>query len=165
MAVARVPAMAGSKQRSLDIHEHLDFQRRFRVFRLAGTTVLVLLLLAALAGLLGPGPLSSTRASAGPVHVEYERFMHREHPAHLQVQWTGNAGELTLQGGLADDFDITHLTPQPDQAVRTSGELRYRFAPGTTSVLLEVKPIRAGNFGGRIGIGGDSVELRGFVYP
>ena len=51
-----------------------------------GWIVFAGLLLAALAGLLGPGPLSSRSKSADPaLSVEYERFLRNHAPADLRL--------------------------------------------------------------------------------
>lgn len=152
---------------SLQIHEHLGFQRRFAVFRHVCVGLLVLLVLAALAGALGSGPLSSAKAGSGALRVEYDRFVHRRNPVHLRVQVapSGEPLDLTVEGGLVTRFDLDHVAPQPQQAVLTGEVAHYRFAAGTTQVVLELDPRRAGPVAGRIAIGSDGTDLDMFVYP
>jgi len=159
--------MGTNKQRSLEIHEHLDFQRRFRVFQKIGTAALLAFVVAAFAGLLGSGPLSSTGATAGALKVDYDRFQHRGYRASLKFQAAAGPGptDLVLHGALLDALDITHVAPQPEQVVFGDEQVLYRFAHGTTTVHLQAEPQRAGPVRGRASSGSDSLELHMFVYP
>ena len=60
----------------LEISQDLTFQRRSWIVQRVGWVMLALLILAALGGLFGPGPLSRARAGPhdGPLWVEYQRF-------------------------------------------------------------------------------------------
>ena len=159
--------MASDRPARLQIHEHLDFQRRFRVFRLCGTAALVLLLLVAMSGLLGSGPLASSRVSAGLMEVDHPRFLHRRNPDWFEVRVDAGHGpvELVLEGALVEEFDLDAVTPTPEQAVRADGRLLLRLAPGTSTVRLQLTPRRMGSAEGHVRAGADSARLRMFVYP
>lgn len=159
--------MATDPPAGLQIHQHLEFQRRFRVFRRCGMAALVAVLLAALAGLLGSGPLASTRVAAGTIRVDHPRFLHHGHPAWFEVRLDGREGpvDLVLDGALVGHFDLDHLAPAPEQAVLGEGRLRLRFASGTTMVRLELTPTRIGPAHGQVHSDGERVQLRTFVYP
>lgn len=83
---------------ALDMPEGEGVSRAEDWFHRAGWTLLALILLAALAGLLGPGPLSSRTACAGPAFcVEYERFIRNHAPAELRIRLThGGGGPIRL---------------------------------------------------------------------
>lgn len=159
--------MASDRPARLQIHQHLDFQRRFRVFRLCGMAALVLLLLVAMSGLLGSGPLASASVSAGSMQVEHPRFLHRRNPTWFEVRMDAGDGpvEVVLDGALANGFDLGAVTPTPEQAVRADGRLLLRLAPGTSAVRLQLTPRRMGSAEGHVRAGGDSARLRMFVYP
>lgn len=159
--------MASDPPARLQIHQHLDFQHRFRVFRWCGIAAMVLLLLVAVSGLLGSGPLALANASAGSVVVEYPRFLHNGRPAWFELQVDAGEGpvEVVLDGALVERFDLDHMTPTPEQAVLGEGRLLLRLAPGTTAVRLELTPREIGRAEGHVSAGGDSAHLRTFVYP
>ncbi len=134
---------------------------------MCGMAALALLLLVAMSGLLGSGPLASASASAGAVEVDYPRFLHRGHPAwfELRVDSSGGPVEVVVEGALVEGFDLDHMTPAPEQAMLGEGRLLLRFPPGTTAVRLELTPREMGPAEGRVGTGGDSARVRTFVYP
>ena len=159
--------MASDRPARLQIHQHLGFQHRFRIFRRFGMAALVLLLLAAASGLLGSGPLATTGTSAGPVTIDYPRFLHRGFPTlfELRVEEGGGPVEVALDGALVDHFDLDRVTPKPVEAARGDGRLLLQFAAGTTAIRLELTPRRMGPLEGGLGAGADSARLRMFVYP
>ncbi|MCE7032384.1 hypothetical protein LY625_07070 [Lysobacter sp. GX 14042] len=161
---------------SLQIHQHLDFQRRFRVVRMVGVGLMVLLLAGALSGLLGDGgPLSRAHVDSGPLRVEHPRFAQRHARVPVQVQLDPAPGGaplvLVLQGPLVGEVDIDHVTPQPEQVRHSAGSIECHFAEGTAAVALQLEPDGIGRLeatvravaadGGR----GEAVPLRLFVYP
>lgn len=159
--------MASDRPARLQIHQDLDFERRFGVFRRCGTGVLVLLVLAAMSGLLGSGPLARTEAYAGALKIDYPRFAHHGYPVWLEVRAPAHEGplEVVLDGDLVKAFDLDHMAPAPEQAVLGEGQLLLRLAPGTTAVRLELTPREPGATEGHVSAGGDSARVRTFVYP
>src|SRR4051794_40698086 len=79
--------------RDLEIEQDLAYQRREWAFERVGWLLLGLLLLAALVGLLGRGPLSNTTAGdpGGPLRVEYQRFLRHRSTSTLRVHLGPNA--------------------------------------------------------------------------
>src|SRR5688500_4047586 len=77
--------MAGNEQ--LDLQEDPKFQEtEWRLQRL-GWVIWAALIVAALLGLLGPGPLSNAESSTpdGLLTVSYEMFLHYHHPTQLEI--------------------------------------------------------------------------------
>jgi hypothetical protein len=68
---------AEGKPANLDVEQDMPFIRKEWAAERIAWVVFLLLFLAALAGLLGTGPLSHTTASSGAMEVEYYRFVHR----------------------------------------------------------------------------------------
>ncbi|HEV7254891.1 MAG TPA: hypothetical protein VGN97_17550 [Mesorhizobium sp.] len=136
------------------------------------------LILAALAGLLGHGPLSSTTAGdpAGPIWIEYNRFQRYQGPSELKIHLSPAAvrqGEarVWIERSVLDHIEIERIEPRPERMELGPDRHALVFlAPqltGDTSVIIRYLPDR--RFGwteGEIGIGGGPpVPISQFVYP
>ncbi len=135
------------------------------------------LLLAALAGLLGPGPLSSRTAEVSPVlSVEYDRFVRNHAPADLRIRVMPIAGGDTVRLFVSNAFlqatELTRIKPEPEAVeVTPEGHVYVMSAPrlegGTTLILYRYEPDGAfSDIPVRIAVeGGPEVRFRQFVYP
>src|SRR5437763_389442 len=91
----------------LEVGQDLDFLRRAWVLQRVGWGVLALLVLAAVLGLVGPGPLCRAveADSAGLLRLEYERFEHLETNATLRLHLApGVAQEGKVRLALSQDY-------------------------------------------------------------
>ena len=161
----------------LQIHEDPAYQRREWVFERVGWAVMALLVLAALLGLLGPGPLSSTSVSdgGGASRVEYDRFLHHHAPTTLHGQVAGDAaraGELRLWVDLEylAAVEVQQITPRPDHVEAGSDRHLFVFRVAEpdrpTRVTFRLEPDRIGWLAGRMGVGdGAPARFRQLVYP
>lgn len=159
----------------LEIAQDLRFQRRDWIAQRVGWVVMALILLAALAGLIGRGgPLARTQARSpdGGLRVEYDRFAHYEAPTRLRLSVAGAAarGEqvrLWIERAYLTRARVQQVMPEPD-AVRLAGDrVIYLFDAGAGGdVSFELRPNSFGVLAGRAGLeGGGEVAFRQFVYP
>lgn len=136
--------------------------------------LLVLFILAALAGVFGDGPLSqSTAASSdGQMRIEYQRFCRRHAQQLLDVtvptQAGANSVELRVNAEYLRSVQITEIFPQPLQSVyHQTGLLRFSTdgsgAPMNIRVHLEAQ--HAGSQRARLSAGSQTVDFKQFVYP
>lgn len=139
--------------------------------------ILLGVLAAALAGLLGPGLLSRTSAADpdGNVRVEYDRFLHRQAEAVARVTLGPAATrDGTVRVWFGEGFlravQIRHVTPRPER--EEAGPDRHVFvfrvaAPGEpVGIDVHFVPGGIGTLPGRVGIGdGPAVGFDSFVYP
>lgn len=142
-----------------------------------GWMVFAGLLLAALAGLLGPGPLSSRIASAGPpLSVEYQRFLRNHAPADLRIRVAPPAGADTIRllvgNAFLEAIELTGVTPAPEAVeVTPEGHVFVFEAPGLGSrealILYRFEPDAAfSDVPVRTALeGGPEVRFSQFVYP
>jgi hypothetical protein len=163
-----------SKQtRHPPIDEDLVFQHRnWRVQRI-GWAVLGLLVVAGLAGLLGPGPLSNVNARAGDrLQVDYERFV--RHGAQSEIRVTvrrpppGHV-RIAISRDHLDQLNLERVRPSPTE-VRSSGEdTVYVFGhAGSESMqaTFVIQPEELGSHVARVATeDGSSVTIRQFTYP
>lgn len=129
----------------LEIQEDLAHTRRqWRAQAVTGAlTVLVLLL--ALLGLFGTGPLSWATATgdAGLLEVDYERFLrhtgHAELQVHVEAQAArGGTFEIVIDRDYLDRFQVTSVTPQPDSVEALAGRVQFTFLAGSPAADLDV---------------------------
>lgn len=168
--------MAGVQQvGDLEIAEDLHYQRRAWTIQRIGRAVMALIIAAALAGLIGTGPLSSAVAHSGPLHVAYHRFERLNAPGLLSIRVAGNVAagnqiRIWLDRDYVDSLQVQQITPQPAQTLVGANRLIYVFdvAAGNRQTVI-VFDLRFQAFGlhhGRVGlVGGPVASFRQFVYP
>ena len=119
----------------LQIAEDLEFQRKEWRFERIGWALMALVLLAALLGLLGPGPLSNATAGeeGGALWAKYQRFAHRSALTRLEVY----AGPNTAQEGQLRLWvsretigvnEVRGIQPEPEQVSAAGDRFVYTFA-------------------------------------
>jgi hypothetical protein len=159
-----------------EVDEDLVFQQRdWRVQRVAWA-LLALIVLAGLAGLLGPGPLSKTEARSGDaLEVEYERFVRHGSHAELQVKIgipRPNPG--TVQVAISREYlsamNLQQVIPLPARVRSAGRSLLYAFesAPGKALVqaTFVIEPEELGSHTAEIAVAdGSRVTIRQFTYP
>jgi hypothetical protein len=123
-----------AKQRGKEpeIDQDLAFQQKMWWFQRMGWVMMLLVALAAVAGLFGVGgPLSRQQAGAGPLRLEYQRFVRYEAPAALTVQLAPQGGD-TVSFWLGQDFIerflVEHVIPEPEHVEATPDRVTYTFA-------------------------------------
>jgi hypothetical protein len=161
---------------SLDLEQDLPFHRReWRVQRVAWI-LWGALVLAALAGLVGPGPLSEQTAASSDSRllVEYDRFVHHHHPVTLQATMRPDEDDdslrLHLSRALLDDIRIERIEPQPESEELDSRGITYVFRcqPGepTVKAVFHLEFEAMGNSAGEVQLSGSRpVLVKSFVYP
>lgn len=147
----------------LQVDQDLRAERReWRTERI-GWVAMLALVVAALAGLLGTGPLSHADAGDDRLRVAYERTIRRQAPARLKVQLPAGAAEgaeawLWIDRAYADAVAIQKITPAP-LAVEAAGDrLGYRLAldPSRSTVVeLALEPEAMGAQRARLWLDGE----------
>lgn len=161
-----------------EIAEDLRFQRRMWIAQRVGWAAMALVVLAALAGLFGPGPLSAAVAgdAEGRLSVDYHRFARSRAPETLRVQWgadladSGGRVRLWIDKRYLESHQLRHVLPPPEAVEVGEGRLTYEFAvedPARRgSATFTLTADRIGPAEVRLGIeGGPTVELWQLVYP
>lgn len=159
---------------ALELDQDLHFQRREWVAERIGWFTIAALLVAALLGVFGSGPLSSASSGGDLMRIDYERFGRLLTPVKLRVQ----LGEGASAGGVArvwiashylESMELQGITPEPDATEVLADRVGFAFhiaegGPGV--VTFHMRPDRFGTLTGRVGLV-DGPELRfwQFVYP
>ena len=159
----------------LEVHEDLDFQRRDWLAQRVGWVVIAAMLLAALAGLMGPGPLShTTRGDGRYLTVEYDRFV--RHGARTAVTFRiapQAAGDGRVRIAIDRRFlvanDLQRLVPDPGatRGRNDTVEFIYDVVPGVALLVRwTVEPDRLGSRSSSVRLNdGPAVEIAQFTYP
>lgn len=136
--------------------------------------LLVLFIVAAIAGLFGGGPLSEATATSddGQMRVEYERFCRRVAQQTIDITLPTQPGvskvELRIDPGYLRRVQITEIFPQPLESVHHETGL-LRFATDGSgqpmSVRVHLEAQRAGLQQSRLSVGSHIVHIKQLVYP
>jgi hypothetical protein len=161
--------------RQIQLEDDPRFHRRnWRVQRF-GWAVMAVVLLAALAGGLGRGPLSwaSARSAGGTIEVEYDRVLRHAAPSTLRVTFTpasaGPAASLRLPRQFVEDAVLQSILPAPARAWSDGRYLTYEFALAQRTPLTVVFDFQPDGYNWLHGEvaqpGGEAVRFRQFILP
>lgn len=165
------------KRQHLEVDEDLEFQKRDWTFERIGWGFLLVVLVAAMTGALGRGPLSQRRVEApdGSVRVEYGRMERHGAPAALTVTARRRAPTDTsiwiwMNEDFLDGVAVDRLIPEPlterSDARHTLLEFALPRGTDSTRVTIRFTPDRIGPRVLELGIlGTDGMRLGQFVYP
>ena len=159
----------------LEFDRDLSFQDREWTIQRAGWLVMLAIIVVALTGLLGSGPLSSATAEAGPLQLEYSRFERRHAPTELEVSVARSAAnqdqvEVWVSSDYLARIEITSIVPEPEEVSEAGDRVVYRFNIDDQSEASEIRialePDEPGLTTGRIGVtDGPELMFSQFVYP
>jgi hypothetical protein len=161
----------------LELKQDLDFERRTWTVERVSWVLMAVVGLAALAGLLGPGPLSKTMIGepGGPLWLEYSRFGRFKAPLTLRIHLGPNAGQqgparIWLSREYLEGVQIEQVTPQPGQVEAGAEQLTYMFPLSepqrSTAVTFALKTEQIGRQRGCVGlVDGPTLCFHQFIYP
>ncbi|HVE89755.1 MAG TPA: hypothetical protein VNA44_08635 [Burkholderiaceae bacterium] len=160
---------------SLQIEDHQDFQRRqWRAERI-GWLAMALLIVAAVAGLLGGGGVLADASSAsadGRSRVEYQRFARKGSTTTLEIIAASGERELRIRidERYLSAMSLRSITPPPLATVLSERSYTFSFnrAPGAidTRVKLHLEPDSAGSLEGAVAIDDAApLRIRHFIFP
>jgi hypothetical protein len=164
----------------LDIDEDLEFQHRMWRFERVGWFGIAAVLLAAVVGLFGHGPLSRATVDvpdpAGPDRgfmLHYDRFGRAHSESHFVFSRTAGApGSVTFSLWLSGDYlnhvEVLRITPDPVSQELVSDGVRYHFRShdGPQRLIFRFKPERGGLLSGAFRLNdGQPAHFRQWLAP
>ena len=162
---------------SIELEEDLTFQRRQWKIQRAGWILMLRIVLAALAGLLGHGPLSQTTRTdpSGALSVKYYRFEHASALTELQVHVGPEKAKdgkvrLSIDAAYLGRIRMMALSPLPLQVEQRDGRHVYVFAcdeHGPLDLTIHYEHEDWGKVEGKIGLadGPEALAISQIVYP
>lgn len=159
----------------LDTTEYCDHHRRERRLERLGWFVMATVIVLALLGGLGPGPLSWEQIETADhaLSVEYASVVHHEAPAELVLRIRPAAGASSVRLGvsrsLCDHVTLESIVPRPLEEQGRADDVVYTFAVDSTqssTVLFRFSYDDFGPFEHHISIdGGEALEFHQRVLP
>ncbi|MBX3300654.1 MAG: hypothetical protein KF693_00405 [Nitrospira sp.] len=159
----------------LEINEDLQFQRRMWKVERMGWSAMAILLIGALLGLFGNGPVSWTTASGESLFVEYQRFGRYQAPLQLRLHLQAGLVKddilsFYLDRAFLADVQITRVTPKPVVEQPISDGIRFIWSSnakdGSMLVTVSYQPEHIGLLTSRMGVGdAASLSIRQFIFP
>jgi hypothetical protein len=160
----------------IEVDQDLDFQKKEWAAERLGWWIGLVLLIAALAGVFGKGPLSYAARAAGPLQLRWERLARNNSSLDLEFQLSNasssdGAIQIWLEQAYIQQFQIETITPQP-ASMRVDGShlvLTFPSPPGGAlfTVTLQLRAQKAGILRGAAGevASGHSVQFEQVIYP
>ena len=152
----------------MQIDADLNFQRRIWTAQRIGWFVVAIVMMAALLGLFGGGPISRASAQGDGVDISYERFARLQQATRVHISLGPEArSQLALSRRYLDAVHVEQITPEPREIAAAGGWLVYHFTgAGPISITFTVTPEHSGGLSGAVQItGGRAVVFEQFVYP
>lgn len=163
---------------NLEIQQDLEHERlEWKIERIAWA-IIAALLLAALAGLLGPGPLSQATAGreGAPLRVKFNRLAHYQAPEDLRVHvGSGVAREGRIRVWIGREhvqsMELDYIDPEPESVEVSPERFTYTFAVSGderngTALLFHYEPDSFGPVSIVMGLeDGPELAFTQFVYP
>jgi hypothetical protein len=160
----------------LQLDQSEAFHRREWAVQRVGWVMWAALIVAALSGLLGSGPLSRrvVVSANGAVQLAYQRFVHHHHPTVLEVylrpkKSAGDELALVFSQEFLDRVRIHQIQPDALRRELHSDGAIFVFKRGgaeTAKIVLHVEYERFGAApGGLELVGHEGVDFTSFVYP
>ncbi len=163
-----------SISRSEPIQENMPMQQRVWRFERVGWYVLVIIVLLALAGLFGNGPLSDAEVMSqdGRLKVEYQRLSRSGTTDNLFITVQGVPGQpvtVELEGSLLRKASIETIQPEPQMSMSHGPALLLQLGTskdGRATLYLTLRSEHVGTLEGIVRAGPQSaVNFSTFLYP
>jgi hypothetical protein len=159
----------------LEVSEDLPFQRRWWRIQRVGWVAMLLVIISAVAGAFGDGPLSTVyhSSASGRIEVIFDRIVRRSSPQEItfQVRIADGEGPVILRAPRAffQHSQLDHVYPQPLRSETDAGYWAFHFAPASGSsalwIRLELQTTEAGRQSGIFTVDQEELVISQFVLP
>jgi hypothetical protein len=161
----------------LEIYQDLRFQEREWKVQRIGWAVMLLIVLLALLGLFGTGPISTGSAESddGAIQAGYERFIRHDGRTTFTLEVDGSQarnGEIQLwvSRDYLDAIQVEQITPQPADTIAAGDRLIYTFLvddpASALTVTFSLRPQDMLRLSGDAGlVDGPAVSWNQLSYP
>jgi hypothetical protein len=144
---------------------------RTQAVRKIFTVITAFILISALLGLFGSGPLSRVEARSGAFTADYPRFTRIDAPQHivLNIQSPEDHVDIRVDNAYLHQFQVEGITPPPTETRLEQDHTVYIFdaQPGAVGeIKVDLRAQEYGIVSGTLTSStGDSIFLRQIIYP
>lgn len=169
---------AESRRDSDDVEQDPGFLRRLWIGQRIGWAFMAVVLVIALFGGFGRGPLAGTSAGdPETLAVHFDRLSRHESRSELLLDVPPLEGRervtVWVDARFLDDFRVERVTPEPESVLVDGGRVLHELAMGPSggTVRFDGKPERSGVHHARVGIferghaDGATVDITQLVLP
>lgn len=156
----------------IEINEESEHRKRSEKVRAIGRILMALLLLAALAGAFGGGPLSEGVVESAGLRLEYQRVARFNSPEKFKIQVPPAADKIRLHvdSALLEIIDIERIDPEPKEMELAPDGQIWEFPVQTTnapiSISINYRPDAFGRAAGKFEIEGRGfLSFKQFYFP
>jgi hypothetical protein len=161
----------------IEIDQDIGFQQKEWVVQRIAWGIMLLIVVLALIGLFGTGPISSAsdETGDGALAVDYQRFVRHDGRVTLSFkidpgQAQGNQVELWVSQDYLNDVEVQAISPQPTEARGAGDRTVYVFSvadpAGPLQVQFSLRPQSMGRLAGAAGVGENAtVTFDQISYP
>jgi len=160
----------------LEVSEDIDYQEKEWKVERIGWVMIVVLILFALLGLFGGGPISTvTQSGVRGFSLTYERFDRQMNPSKLILEIPGegvNQGEVKfwVDREYLKKVQVEVISPNPDGVELAPQRIIYTVTVAESDqpvvVVFEIQVEESGLRRGEVGLdGGESIKFTQFVFP
>jgi hypothetical protein len=158
-----------ARSSQFQIDEDLQFQHREWKIQRVGWGAMALVIMAALLGVFGTGPLSSATLETEGLRLEHERFCRLQRNTELRftIGGTGDPVLLLIGREYLDRVMIERITPEPGKAEAVNDGVVFHFAlQGPAAVTFHLRPEKFGLVSGKARLGqAVPITFTQFIYP
>ena len=153
---------------NLQLNENLQQHRKGWIIQKIGWGILYLVLIFALAGLFGSGPLSYKTQSQGKVSVEYERYLRYEGETEItfKINDVKDSVSLEIPPQYMEYIDIKSITPYPYGNRTVNGlTIWYFHASGQATIHCNIMAKKPGSIAASIKVNQTPFNIAHQIYP
>lgn len=153
---------------SLQLKDEIDLHRTGWIVQRIGWAVLLLLVIAAIAGVFGTGWLSSSSITREGTRVTFERLARFEAPMKLIIhaQETDGHVEVRFPQTYLEEVEVDKIVPEPAAQETGNGYVIYTFkAQASSALIFYLIPESPGNIRTEMAVDKSVFPIAHFIYP
>ena len=161
---------------TVDIAEDMAFQRRSWNVQRVGWAVMFVIVVAALAGLFGSGPLSgATAGDASTFQVRYARAIRHRDATQFRIdvptsRTSQNQVEIAIERSFLEGINLESIIPEPESVEAGADAIVYSFDVGgaeqPVTITFNFEPVDIGPTSAIVAVNDERpITLDIFVFP
>lgn len=168
MSTAKENSESNHQELSEQINRWYHFEKRELSIQRIFLAILLLLLIAGLAGLFGEGALSLQKISREKAEISYHRFLRSEAKTDIQIE-LANTGDSNVTISFNNDYirrvRIDDVVPEPSSVKSEEGRLTFEFEASAEGVIIfYLLPLDVGVRTLDLDIGQERHHITQYVY-